>query len=152
MQRTRRWRRFFGPRTILHIDMDAFFAQIEMLDNPDLRGKPVVVGGRWDSKRGVVSTCSYEARRYGIHSAMPIQKAVALCPHAVFLPTRMERYEEASHAVRRVLHTFTPLVEPISIDEAFLDMTGCEHFYETPKHMGESLKRAVFEATQLTAS
>jgi len=132
--------------------MDAFFAQVEVLDNPEYRGKPLVVGGRRDSRRGVVSTASYEARKFGIHSAMPIQRAVQLCPHAVFVPPRMSRYEEVSRRIFEVLETFSPLVEPLSIDEAFLDMTGTEHFYGDARRMGMELKRRIFEATRLTAS
>ena len=132
--------------------MDAFFAEVEVLDNPEYRGKPLVVGGRRDSRRGVVSTASYEARKFGIHSAMPIQRAVQLCPHAVFVPPRMSRYEEVSRRIFEVLETFSPLVEPLSIDEAFLDMTGTEHFYGDARRMGMELKRRIFEATRLTAS
>lgn len=152
MMRHRGWGASFGKRTIVHVDMDAFFAQVEVLDNPEYRGKPLVVGGRRDSQRGVVSTCSYEARKFGIHSAMPIRRAVQLCPHAIFVPTRMDRYEEVSKQIREVLHSLSPLVEPISIDEAFLDMTGCEHFYDDARHMGTELKRRIFEATGLTSS
>lgn len=148
----RGWGAAFGRRTIVHVDMDAFYAQVEVLDNPEYRGKPLVVGGRRDSQRGVVSTCSYEARKYGIRSAMPIRRAVQLCPHAIFLPVRMARYEEVSRQIRAVLHSLSPLVEPISIDEAFLDMTGCEHFYNDAHHMGSELKGRIFEATGLTAS
>lgn len=142
----------FGPRTIVHVDMDAFFAQVEMLDHPEYRGKPLVVGGTRDSRRGVVSTASYEARKYGIRSAMPIRRAVELCPDAIFVPPRMSRYQEVSRQIFAVLDTFSPLVEPLSIDEAFLDMTGCEHFYKDAEHMGRELKRRIFEATGLTAS
>lgn len=148
----RGWGESFGRRTIVHVDMDAFFAQIEVLDNPEYRGKPLVVGGRRDSRRGVVSTASYEARKYGIRSAMPIRRAVELCPHAVFVPPRMSRYEEVSRQVFSVLDSFSPVVEPLSIDEAFLDMTGCEHFYADARHMGMQLKQRIFEATGLTAS
>lgn len=146
------WQEAFGGRTIIHIDMDAFFAQVEVLDNPIYKGTPLVVGGRRDSGRGVVSTCSYEARKFGIHSAMPISRAVKLCPEAIFVPTRMARYEEVSKQIRAVLDDFSPLVEPLSIDEAFLDMSGCEHFYKDARDMGMSLKAAIKEATQLTAS
>lgn len=146
------WRRQFGRRTIVHVDMDAFFAQVETLDNPELKGKPLIVGGTRESRRGVVATCSYEARRYGVHSAMPIRRALALCPAAICLPTRMDRYEEVSKQIRAVLATFTPVVEPLSIDEAFLDMSGCEHFYTDAEHMGRALKDAIFTETGLTAS
>lgn len=146
------WRADFGGRTIVHIDMDAFFAQVEALDNPEYRGQPLIVGGRRSSMRGVVSTASYEARRYGIHSAMPIQRAVALCPHAIVIPGRMDRYEEVSKHIRKVLDDFSPVVEPLSIDEAFMDMTGCEHFYANAAAMGADLKERIRKATGLTAS
>lgn len=147
----RGWGERFGSRTIMHVDMDAFFAQIEVMDHPEYAGKPVIVGAR-PGERGVVSTCSYEARKFGVHSAMPIAQAVKLCPHAVFVAPRMSRYEEVSARIRNLLDDFSPLVEPISIDEAFLDMTGCEHFYKSPEHMGAELKRSILEATGLTAS
>src|SRR5690554_5473300 len=112
--------------TIMHVDMDAFYAAVEVLDNPEYAGKPLIIGGRKDSKRGVVSTCSYEARKYGIHSAMPISRAAALCPHGIFIPGRMRRYQEVSDQVHAIFPLFSPIVEPLSVDEAFLDMTGCE--------------------------
>lgn len=146
------WRDRFGGRTIVHVDMDAFFAQVEALDNPEYRGKPLVVGGRRGSHRGVVSTASYEARKFGIRSAMPIQRAVALCPDAIFVRGRMERYEEVSKDIRAVLEDFCPIVEPLSIDEAFLDMSGAEHFYADATAMGMALKDRIREATGLTAS
>lgn len=148
----RGWGNDFGGRTIMHVDMDAFFAQIEVLDNPSYVGQPVVVGGTRDAARGVVSTCTYEARRFGIRSAMPIAQAVKLCPHAIFVPTRMHRYEGVAKQIRQVLDTFSPAVEPLSIDEAFLEMTGCEHFYRDAKHMGQQLKALIHEATGLTSS
>lgn len=147
----RGWGEEFGDRTILHVDMDAFFAQVEVLDHPEYAGKPVIVGAR-PGERGVVSTCSYEARRYGVRSAMPIAQAVKLCPHAVFLTPRMARYEQVAARIRAVLDTFSPLVEPVSIDEAFLDMTGCEHFYPGAREMGLEVKQAIRRATGLTAS
>ncbi|WP_066892645.1 DNA polymerase IV [Clostridium nigeriense] len=108
-------------RLILHVDMDAFFASVEQLDNKSLRGKPVIVGGV--SERGVVSTCSYEARKYGIHSAMPIFIARKLCPHGIYLRTRMIRYKEISRKIFNILRDVTPIIEPLSIDEAYLDIT-----------------------------
>lgn len=110
-------------RSIIHADLDAYYASVEVLDNPSLRGLPVIVGGRPDD-RGVVSAASYEARRFGVHSAMPLRTAARLCPQGVFLPGRFERYAEVSLQVMRIFDTFTPLVEPISLDEAFLDVTG----------------------------
>ncbi|MGH2463726.1 MAG: DNA polymerase IV [Candidatus Limnocylindria bacterium] len=113
-----------GPtRTIIHADLDAYYASVEVLDDPSLRGLPVIVGGRPDD-RGVVSAASYQARRFGVHSAMPLRTAARLCPQGVFLPGRFERYAEVSLQVMRVFDGFTPLVEPISLDEAFLDLTG----------------------------
>ena len=132
------------PRWIMHIDMDAFYASIEQLDNPDLRGRPLIVGG---GRRGVVSTASYEARRYGVHSAMPIGEARRLCPQAVFVLPRMERYAEMSRRVREVLQSFSPLVEMASVDEAYLDATGLERLFGPVENMGRSLKEAVTEST-----
>ncbi len=128
----------------MHIDMDAFFASIEQLDNPELRGKALIVG---QGKRGVVSTCSYEARKFGVHSAMPINEAKRLCPHGIFVPGRHERYREMSRVVEGVLHGFSPLVEMASIDEAYLDATGLERLFGPVENMGMALKRAVCEAT-----
>lgn len=138
--------------TIMHVDMDAFFAAVEVLDHPEYAGKPLIIGGYKDSRRGVVSTCSYEARKYGIHSAMPISRAVALCPHGIFIPGRMRRYKEFSDKIHAIFPEFSPVVEPLSIDEAFLDMTGCEHFYPDLETMAVTLKRRIKEETGLTAS
>jgi len=110
-------------RTIIHADLDAYYASVEVLDNPSLRSLPVIVGGRPDD-RGVVSAASYESRSFGVHSAMPLRTAARLCPQGVFLPGRFERYAEVSLQVMRIFDSFTPLVEPISLDEAFLDVTG----------------------------
>src|SRR4051812_12117630 len=111
-----------AERQILHVDMDAFFASVEVLDNPSLRGKPLLVGAR--SARGVVTTASYEARPFGVHSAMSMAHALRLCPQAIVVPPRMARYAEASASVFEVLKEFTPLVEGLSLDEAFLDVTA----------------------------
>ena len=121
-----------GELTIIHCDMDAFYAAVEQRDNPSLRGKPVIVGGQPGS-RGVVATCSYEARKFGIHSAMPLTRAYNLCPQAIFLPVNMKRYREASRQVFAILEQYTPLVEPLSIDEAFLDVTGCLSLFGSVK-------------------
>lgn len=139
-------------RTIMHVDMDAFFAAVEVLDHPEYAGLPLIIGGRKDSPRGVVSTASYEARKFGVHSAMPIAKAVVLCPNGIFIPGRMERYQEVSRQVQAIFPQFSPIVEPLSIDEAFLDMTGCEHFYSSLEDMGQSLKTRIRKETGLTAS
>lgn len=133
------------PRTILHADMDAFFAAVEQRDNPGLKGRPVVVGGL--GPRGVVSTASYEARPFGVHSAMSIQEARRRCPQATYLPPDFTRYAEASKRVMEVFHDFAPLVEPLSLDEAFLDMTGSEGLFGPPDAMGKAIKAAVREAT-----
>lgn len=140
------------PRTVVHVDMDAFFASVETLLHPEYRGKPLIVGADPLVGRGVVSTCSYEARAYGIRSAMPIREAYRRCPHGIFVRPDMKTYATYSRMVREVLDAFSPVVEPLSIDEAFLDMTGCEHFYPSLKAMGESLKKAIREATGLVAS
>ncbi len=143
-----------NQRVIVHVDMDAFFAAVEQLDFPEYRGRPVVVGAdpREGSGRGVVSTASYEARAYGIHSAMPISRAYRLCPTAVFARPRGERYCEVSRTVMSVLAGFSPLVEQLSIDEAFLDCTGARRLLGEPREIGESIKRAIRDATGLTSS
>ena len=122
-------------RFIAHVDMDAFFAAIEERDNPEFRGRPVVVGAdpKLGRGRGVVSTCSYEARKFGIHSAMPISIAYRKCPKAIFLPVNGKKYSEVSEEIYRIFYKFTPEVEPISIDEAFLDITGSFHLFGTPQ-------------------
>ncbi|MDR2030159.1 MAG: DNA polymerase IV [Puniceicoccales bacterium] len=140
-----------GGRKIIHVDMDAFFAAIEQRDEPKFRNKPLIVGGNpWG--RGVVATCSYEARRYGIHSAMPSRRAVELCPHAIFLPPRMEYYATISKKIFAIFSEFSHLVEPLSIDEAFLDVT--HNFFNEPSatRLARQLQRQIFSATQLTAS
>ena len=118
-------------KTIFHIDMDAFFVSVEELFDPTLRGKAVVVGGR-SNERGVVSAASYEARKFGVHSAMPLRTAYKLCPHATFVDGHPGRYREYSHKVHEVLGQFSPLVEMASIDEAYLDMTGTERLHGPP--------------------
>ena len=137
-------------RWIMHVDMDAFFASVEVLDNPALRGLPVIVGGQ--TMRGVVSTCSYEARRFGVHSAMPMMQAHKLCPNAVFLPVRMARYAEVSRQIMGIFHDLSPLVEQLSIDEAFLDVSGMERLYGTPEKVGLLAKERIKQEVGLTAS
>jgi DNA polymerase-4 len=138
------------PRVIAHADMDAFYASVEVLDNPALRGLPVIVGGR--SARGVVTSASYEARKFGVRSAMPTGQARKLCPQAIFVPGRMDRYVEISRVVRRVFESFSPVVEPLSLDEAFIDLTGTERLLGPPSDAARDLKRRVFEETGLVAS
>lgn len=136
--------------TILHVDMDAFYASVEQRDRPELRGRPVVVGGI--GHRGVVCAASYEARPFGVHSAMPIATARRLCPDAVYLPLRMAHYKEISRQVRKVLLSFTPLVEPLSLDEAFLDVHGCERLFGSGPEIGRRIKECIRRETGLTAS
>jgi DNA polymerase-4 len=138
-------------RKIIHIDMDAFYASVEQHDNPALQGLPVIVGGD-PGRRGVVSAASYEARAYGVHSAMPSSQARRLCPQGVFLPVRMHRYREVSDQVFHILREYTPLVEPLSLDESFLDVTGCERLFGTALRIAMEVKSRIREATGLTAS
>lgn len=138
-----------GP--ILHIDLDAFFASVEERDRPELRGKPLIIGGRPD-QRGVVSTCSYAARRYGIHSAMPLSEAYRRCPQGIFLPGDMAKYKRASRQVMNIYERFTPLVEPISIDEAFLDLTGCERLFGAPPTIARRIKATILAEVGISAS
>lgn len=141
-------------KVIAHIDMDAFFAAVEQRDDPALKGKPVIVGAdpKGGQGRGVVSTCSYEARRYGIHSAMPISTAYRKCPHGVFLPGNMGKYREVSERIFAILSDFTPDMEPVSVDEAFLDITGSYHFYQTPYQTCLAIKERIKNEVNLTAS
>jgi DNA polymerase-4 len=138
--------------TILHVDLDAFFAAVEQRDHPELRGKPVVVGGGGPNDRGVVSAASYEARRYGIRSAMPLRTAGVLCPDAVFVPVRGKRYAEVSKEVMAILRRYSPLVEQVSIDEAFVDVAGTQPLFGSPEDIARVIKTAIFAELQLTAS
>jgi DNA polymerase-4 len=139
-------------RTILHVDLDAFFAAVEQRDRPELRGRPVVVGGGGPTDRGVVSAASYEARAFGVRSAMPLRTAAALCPGAVFLPVDGRKYDAASRDVMAILRRFTPLVEPVSIDEAFLDVTGSRALFGDGESIARRIKSAVHLEVALTAS
>jgi DNA polymerase-4 len=138
-------------RTILHCDLDAFYASVEQRDHPDYRGKPVIVGGG-PNERGVVSAASYEARTFGVHSAMPLRQAGKLCPQGIFLPGNFAAYEVASDAVMALFAERTPLVEPISLDEAFLDVTGTAHLFGGAEACARDLKRAVHEEVGLVLS
>jgi len=137
--------------SILHVDMDAFFVSVELLERPELRGKPVVVGGRPD-QRGVVSAASYEARKFGIQSAMPLRTAARLCPHAVFLDGHHERYSEWSDRVASILARFSPIVEMVSIDEAYLDLAGTERLHGPPLAAADKLLRSITQSTALPCS
>lgn len=137
-------------RWIMHVDMDAFFASVEQLDHPEYKGHPVIVGGL--SSRGVVATASYEARKFGVHSAMPISRAKKLCPQGIFVYPNMARYKEISHVIHKVMEEFTPLIEPLSLDEAFLDVTGITHKFTGPKALGRAIKDRVFAETGLIIS
>ncbi len=138
-------------RKIVHVDMDAFFAAVEQRDHPGYRGKPVIVGGSPQS-RGVVSTCSYEARAFGIHSAMPTARAYRLCPQGIFVEPRFEAYKAVSLQIREIFNAYTDLVEPLSLDEAYLDVTEPKIRFETAKALAEDIRRRIREETGLTAS
>src|SRR5215472_11771363 len=137
--------------TILHVDMDAFFVSVELLERPELRGKPVVVGGRPD-QRGVVSAASYEARKFGIHSAMPLRTAAKLCPHAIFLDGHHDKYGEWSDRVATILAKFSPIVEMVSIDEAYLDLAGTEKLHGPPFSAAHQLLTMISQTTGLPCS
>jgi DNA polymerase IV len=140
------------PRTtFLHVDMDAFFASVEQRDHPELKGKPVVVGAPPD-QRGVVAAASYEARKFGIHSAMPSRTARQKCPHAVFVSHNMGNYKAVSRQIMRIFESYTPLVQPLSIDEAFLDVTGSQRLFGDGKTIASKIRRDILEQTELTAS
>ncbi|WP_031434055.1 DNA polymerase IV [Methylomarinum vadi] len=138
-------------RKIIHIDMDAFFAAVEQRDNPNYRNKPIVVGGRPDS-RGVVATCSYEARKYGIRSAMPSSQAYRLCPQALFIKPRFEAYKEASTIIRRIFSDYTELFEPLSLDEAYLDVSAVKRCQGSATLVARAIKHDIKHQTDLTAS
>src|SRR5207253_8088634 len=138
-------------RRILHIDMDAFYASVEQRDDPSLRGKPLAVGGR-SNERGVVATASYEARNYGVYSAMSMSKAIRLCPELVVVPPDFARYKAASNLIFRIFRDVTPLVEPLSLDEAYLDVTENAWGESLATDVARRLKQRIFEETHLTAS
>ena len=138
-------------RVFLHVDMDAFFASVEQHDNPALRGKPVIVGSPAD-QRGVVAAASYEARKFGVHSAMPSGEAARRCPQAIFVPPNGKRYSEVSRQIFGIFERFTPLVEPLSVDEAFLDVTGSEKLFGSGLEIAEQIRAAIKAETGLTAS
>lgn len=138
-------------RKIIHVDMDCFFAAVEMRDNPALRDIPIAIGGS-RVQRGVISTANYPARKYGVRSAMPTAMALKLCPHLTLLPGRFEAYREASHQIREIFSRYTSLIEPLSLDEAYLDVTDSPHCHGSATLMAEEIRRTIFRETQLTAS
>ncbi|MFB6347155.1 MAG: DNA polymerase IV [bacterium] len=135
---------------IAHVDMDAFFARVEKLDNPELEDRPVIVGGL--GKRGVVSTACYRAREYDVHSAMAMETARERCPQAEFIAPRTNRYREVSEQLRTIYESFTPSYKPVSLDEAYLDVTGVMHKYDSPEELGRAIRESILEETDLTAS
>jgi DNA polymerase-4 len=137
-------------RWIVHVDMDAFYASVEQRDNPALQGKPVIIGG--PGRRGVVSTASYEARRFGVHSAMPMAEAKRLCPQGIMLPGDHHKYQRVSQAIQAIFYDFTPLMEPLSLDEAFLDVTGMDWLYDHPATIARRIQARIFNELSLTAS
>jgi DNA polymerase-4 len=146
-----KWYNRIMKKAVIHVDMDAFYASVEQRDDPGLKGKPVIVGGKPD-RRGVVSAASYEARKYGVHSAMPLKKAYQMCPAGVFLPVNGKRYAEVSQKIMDILKSYTPLVEQISLDEAFLDVSGCGRLFGTAEEIGKKIKREIKDKLGLTAS
>ncbi|MFH2035177.1 MAG: DNA polymerase IV [Candidatus Zixiibacteriota bacterium] len=146
IDRTKEW-----PRIIMHVDMDAFFAQIEERNCPDLKGKPVIVGGN-PRFRSVVSTCNYEARKYGVHSGMSSVRAKQLCPHAIFVSGTLGNYTYTSAVMQKIFENYSPIVEPVSVDEAFLDLTGCHKIYGTVENLVHQLKTEMKNKLSLTCS
>ncbi len=138
-------------RKIIHVDMDAFFASVEQRDQPAFRGKPLIVGGQ-PTGRGVVAACSYEARKFGIHSAMPCSRAYRLCPTAIFVPPRFDAYRQVSNQIREIFWKYASQVEPLSLDEAYLDVSYTQDFDGSATRIAEAIKREILEITQLTAS
>lgn len=141
----------FWPRAIAHVDLDQFYAAVEILDFPELKGKPVIVGGA-PGKRGVVSTASYEARKFGVHSAMPSSRAAKLCPHGIWRKPRMARYVEKSREVHAVFERYTDRIEPLSLDEAFLDLTGSQRLFGPAGKIAQRIKDEILAETKLVAS
>jgi DNA polymerase-4 len=138
-------------RCIFHIDLDAFFVSVEQALNPELKGKPVIVGGD-PERRGVVSSASYEAPKFNIHAAMPLSQAHRLCPQATFIQTNFSRYRDASARFMEILASFSPAFEPLGIDEAYLDVTGYEQPYGSPRKLALAIKKRIYEELKVTAS
>lgn len=139
------------PRVIAHVDMDAFFASLEIRDQPSLRGRPVAVGGGAD-RRGVVAAASYEARKYGVRSALPMKTALQLCPQLVVIPPHFEKYADASKRLHEIFEAYSPRIEPLSLDEAFLDLTGAERLLGSPREIGEGIRSRIQASLHITGS
>jgi len=139
-----------SSRKIIHIDMDAFFAQVEQRDHPGYKNKPLIVGGPLN--RGVISSASYEARKFGLHAGMPLSRAKRLCPEGIFVPVNMEKYLEESRKIRQIFFQFSPLVEIVGCDEGFLDVTGCEKLFGSGLEIAKKIKSKIYEQTNLTSS
>ena len=142
--------------SIIHLDLDAFFASVEQRDNPAYRGKPLIVGGisggKGNSNRGVVCAASYEARKYGVHAGMPIWEARQKCPQGIFIPSQMNKYSEASKKFFQICSTYTPLIEPLSVDELFLDVSGCESLFGSSETIGRKIKERVYQELEIKVS
>lgn len=139
-------------RKIIHVDMDAFYASVEQRDHPELKGKPIAVGGSPQGRGGVVATCSYEARKFGVRSAMPSKQALKLCPHIIFIKPRFDVYKEVSRQVRDIFHRYTDIIEPLSLDEAYLDVTEDKQGIGSAIDIAKLIKKAIKEELHLTAS
>src|SRR4051812_47486330 len=139
-------------RKIIHIDMDAFYASVEQRDHPEYRGKPLIVGGSPEGRGGVVAAASYEVRKFGVRSAMPSKKAKQLCPHAIFVYPRFAAYKEVSQKIREIFHRYTDLIEPLSLDEAYLDVTEDKQNIGSAIDIAKLIKQAIKDELQFTAS
>lgn len=139
-------------KVFIHVDLDAFFASVEQRDHPEYKGKPLIVGGLPSDRRSVVSTASYEARKYGVHSAMPIFQAVRLCPNGIFIRGNHQKYEEISNQIMEIFSNYSPTVIQMSIDEAFIDITGTEKLFGAPEEIAKKIKKEIYDKTQLTVS
>ncbi|MGC9328510.1 MAG: Y-family DNA polymerase, partial [Candidatus Hinthialibacter sp.] len=146
-----RWRRYVIQRIILHVDMDAFYASVEQRDDPALRGRPVVVGGS-PEERGVVAAASYEARKHGVRSAMPMSRALRLCPQAALISPHFAKYRNVSEIIHKVFLDYTDIIEPVSLDEAYLDVSGKIERFDQAESIGREIQLKIKERTQLTAS
>jgi len=138
-------------RKIIHIDMDCFYAAVEMRENPNLKGKPLAVGGR-PNTRGVVAACNYEAREFGVHSAQPMSRAFQKCPHLITVPVRMDLYKSVSKVIHSIFQEFTDIIEPLSLDEAYLDVSDSEHCNGSATLIAQQIRQRIYESQHITAS